>query len=500
MASVSKSPTVENPPLAPLVPLLSQKFNITDINEDVVKWNKEWEAAIASSSAANMIKEVYHTFDDSLVTSDDLVDFHSSLRELQEVVAQNLRIIYHNGRFNIIWVLLNTSEQKRHILAGLNKASEADTIWAQDCRALCSEIIVSNFLSQSGKGFIDFLDRTYEVLKSSEMPVFLPNPWWEQASDDLDLSNPSWKEASNESSTNPRSKVVFEVATIERNRFIGNFVLSSVSSIANDIVHHSEGMKDVLDIVEHSNHEDKPLIRCDNCTKMPEEIELGVRFMVCSACKSKLAFEVHYCSRTCQEKDWLVHKRACGKKRVSKGLTGTKVDSLWAFNDHISDMVRTYQTSRNGTIAPRDIGLGAPTGKRSPAAQRQAEMLEADKDVDYFLFTASGEPVRFMIDDPVVKTFFRTVRGFVMRPDIGVEVMAEFILKFMSKYPGLSRDIILAQLYEEYGDDVLVVWEWEHPPGMETAIESEAKNFSKVFGPLVRMSMDIFVQKRGTLG
>ncbi|OJA10255.1 hypothetical protein AZE42_10430 [Rhizopogon vesiculosus] len=492
MASVSKSPTVEHPPPAPLVPLLSQKFNITDINEDVVKWNKEWEAAIASSSAADMIKEVYHTFDDSLVTSDDLVDFHSSLRELQEVVAQRLGMMHDNGRFTIVWILLNTSERERHIYA---------------------EITVSNFLSQSGTGFIDFLNCTREVLESSEMPVFLPDPWWEQASDDLDLSNPSWKEASNESSTNPRSastKAVFEVATIKRNRFIGNFILFSVSSFANSIVHHDEGMKNVLDIVKHSDYDfsaalavtkmtcrDKPLIRCNNCTKTPEEIELGVRFMVCSTCKSKLAFEVHYCSRTCQEKDWSVHKRACGKKAVSKGLTGTKGDSLWAFNDHISDMVRTYPTSQGGTIAPRDIGLGASTGKRSPAAQRQAEMLEADKDVDYFLFTASGDPVRFVIADPTVKMCFRISRSFVMRPDIGVEALAEFILKFMSGHPELSRDIILKQLHTEYGDNVLEEWERTHPPGMETMIETHAKNVSKVYGSLARMSADVLT--RGTL-
>ncbi|OJA20577.1 hypothetical protein AZE42_05369 [Rhizopogon vesiculosus] len=122
-------------------------------------------------------------------------------------------------------------------------------------------------------------------------------------------------------------------------------------------------------------------------------------------------------------------------------------------------------------------------------------MLDSsDKDANYFLFTASGEPVRFMIDDPVVKIFFRMVRGFVMRPDIGVEAMAEFILKFMSEYPGLSRDIILKQLCAEYGGNVLAKWEQTHPPGMETMIESQAKNFSNVYGPLLRMSADIVVQ------
>jgi hypothetical protein len=84
----------------------------------------------------------------------------------------------------------------------------------------------------------------------------------------------------------------------------------SVTSIYHDLAHRSEGMKDVLDIVENSDGafsrslayakttlRDKPLVRCENCTKTPEEIEPGIRFMVCSTCKSKLKFEVHYCSR-----------------------------------------------------------------------------------------------------------------------------------------------------------------------------------------------------------
>lgn len=42
---------------------------------------------------------------------------------------------------------------------------------------------------------------------------------------------------------------------------------------------------------------DKPVIRCENCTKSPEQIGRNAKFMLCSVCMSKLDFVVHYCSR-----------------------------------------------------------------------------------------------------------------------------------------------------------------------------------------------------------
>jgi hypothetical protein len=209
------------------LPILSKKFNITDIKQDALKWDKEWEAAIASSSAADVLTEICNFLDDSRLTPDVLEFLHSELRKVQESAAGILRTIFDNGQnFNTVWLLLDASEQRRHILDGLRKAFESRqsmTLWGQDCRALCPEITVSNFLLQGGKGFLDFLTRTLGVLESSETPAFLPNQWWEQASN---LPNPWWNEASIETPTTEQksrsTKLVFEVATIDRNKFIGN--------------------------------------------------------------------------------------------------------------------------------------------------------------------------------------------------------------------------------------------------------------------------------------
>ncbi|OAX42693.1 hypothetical protein K503DRAFT_733073 [Rhizopogon vinicolor AM-OR11-026] len=396
-----------------------------------------------------MIEEISYTLDDSAVTPDDIEAFHSDLRRTQEATARSLRsIFFDQGHFDTIWLLLSTSEQGRHILEGLKKTcADVQTLWGPDSRAFCPEITVTNLLSQGGKGFVDFLTRTLEVLESPNKPAFLPNPWWDEAQH-----------------RSRGTEIIFEITTITRNKFIAYFVLASTGSIVNDIVKRSEGMKPVLDIMENSDGlfaqslamakttlRDKPLVRCENCTKSSEGFEPPVRFMVCSTCKSKLAFEVHYCSRTCQQEDWSVHKRTCGKKKVSKGLSGTKEDDLWAFTDPVTAMIRNSR-NQDGHVALRDIGLGAPTAKRSPAAELQAEMLEANRDVDYFLFTASGKPVRFVIDDSAAKITFKIVRGMVPTqpaetPHLGA--MAEYMLKLMSGYPGLSRDIILKQLCAE---------------------------------------------------
>ncbi|KAG2345776.1 hypothetical protein BDR05DRAFT_974746 [Suillus weaverae] len=459
-SAIEDHTTVEKP--IDLPPLLSKKFNITDVKQDALKWNKEWEAAIASSTAADVLKEMTYFLDDSFFPPTDIEFLHQDLRSVQDRVAEILRSLFDEGHFDTIWLLLNVAEKRRHILEGLKGASEAPTLWGQDCRALCPEVTVSNLLSQGGKGFIDFLTRVLEISESSIKPAFLPNSWWEQASN---LPNP-W------------NKFIGECFPLIEHH-ARHFVLSSALSIVGDITNRSEGMKGVLHIMENtegyvarslaqakSTFRDKPLIRCENCTKTPEDIGQGVRFMVCSVCKTKLSFEVHYCSQSCQKQDWSLHKRL--------GLSGTKGDSLWAFG--------------RGLTSLRDIGVNPCKGKRSPAAERQAEMLEANRNVDYFLFTASGETVRFVIDDPGAKMIFRINRGVIMTQtgDTGLDAMGEYMVKFMSGYPGLSRDIILKQLCEEHGADttnkIMRLERKSRERGKSTFIEGWLKDSSNVFG------------------
>lgn len=80
-------------------------------------------------------------------------------------------------------------------------------------------------------------------------------------------------------------------------------------SILNDFAHGSPGMNPVMDMMQSepifatawsktvSSTLSKPIMRCENCAKSPEMIGGDPKFMVCSICKSKLSFVVHYCSQ-----------------------------------------------------------------------------------------------------------------------------------------------------------------------------------------------------------
>ena len=78
-------------------------------------------------------------------------------------------------------------------------------------------------------------------------------------------------------------------------------------SVLKDLACGSTSMDPVANILKsplgHSVGElvrgmrDRPLIRCEKCTKTPEEIGDNVKFMQCSVCKTKLKFSVHYCSQ-----------------------------------------------------------------------------------------------------------------------------------------------------------------------------------------------------------
>ena len=96
---------------------------------------------------------------------------------------------------------------------------------------------------------------------------------------------------------------------IVANGCAAHFVVQTLMSVMHDLAYGSPGMKSVTDFMTSdalgsrgaaealSRMREKPLVRCENCTKSPEELGRNQKFMVCSICKSKLDFVVHYCSQ-----------------------------------------------------------------------------------------------------------------------------------------------------------------------------------------------------------
>jgi hypothetical protein len=112
-----------------------------------------------------------------------------------------------------------------------------------------------------------------------------------------------------------------------------------------------------------------------------------------------------------------------------------------------------------GGVAPSSLGFVSPDHTRdcSPALQLQMALLTADKKADYFLFDESDRPVRFEIQDTILKMTFRLSRSVAWSENrdtkAGVETIAQYLIKVMGHRPGLSRERIFRQFDSEYGGD-----------------------------------------------
>lgn len=105
------------------------------------------------------------------------------------------------------------------------------------------------------------------------------------------------------------------------------------------------------------------------------------------------------------------------------------------------------------------LGFGDPATapSYSPALQRQVALLTADKEAEYYLFDKNNRPIRFVVHEPHARMAFRILRQDALstQETKGLEALAEHMIKIMAQRPGLSREIILAQLESEFGAGLL---------------------------------------------
>lgn len=153
------------------------------------------------------------------------------------------------------------------------------------------------------------------------------------------------------------------------------------------------------------------------------------------------------------------------------------------------DSIRHMPIASNGGVDMYNLGFGDPanTPSYSAALQRQVSLLTSDREADYFLFDELDRPIRFVVNDPLLKMGFRVVRTEVLSSDTpkGVETLVEYILKVMGQKPGLSRQGIIAQFAKEYRRDVagmLANHETSQPSSGATLLESMNQGISN-FAP-----------------
>jgi hypothetical protein len=302
-------------------------WNITQASRstDPARWNKDWEKFLLAIVSSNVYATMGAMFTKGSMESSVLLDFTQTLKvrvcKLQQTLAKVWDMMGKTDHFETAWLLLDEKERKKHLLKGLEKACKQGTFW-EDCRALCPEITTSSMLKLNGQAFIDFMRSLTTAIKGAGMddPYFLPSEWWYKAVEDVP---PSLSEKFEPST--------FTLLTLMRNEFISeyielplvnikyliddlpfffpaHFMLESGMSVLHDLSNGSPGMDPVKELMDsdgafahaHSRTmamlSHKPVIRCENCTKRPEDIDGNPKFMVCSACKLKLDFVIHYCS------------------------------------------------------------------------------------------------------------------------------------------------------------------------------------------------------------
>ncbi|KAH7928127.1 hypothetical protein BV22DRAFT_1005538 [Leucogyrophana mollusca] len=474
----------------------ASKFGIADIAQDRVQWNKDWERCLKSSmQKSSFVFEGMRYIGGATAEEreEHLPKVRNALVKGQKNVHELLESLLGRGRFDTMWLLLEEPERKKHLFHGLEVASK-HSFFGEDGRAYCPEITLAGMLKERGNAYIKFIQLFEETRKSvgeSDGPFYLPSDWWDHAVDDV--AKP----------LSDGDQFVYTILTLGRNEFICQFIRGVAESFASEVVHGGRDIDSVLKVMDEDgaiadgfakamqSMRDKPIIRCENCERSADELGPDTRFMVCSTCKTKLDFSLHYCSQKCQKEDWQRHRLSCGKKKVSKRLPGTAGDSAWA-HPLLPEFYREQLNKGNGqTTSIRSIGPGTPQYTRSPALQHQVSMIEADKDADYFLFTPSREPIRFVIDDFFLKLVFRLMRTDAMsnRDQQGVAPIAQYLVKAMAGSPGLSKDTILKQMSEEYGGDIsakLKRLEEKGPPGV-TFLERMSKGMTAMGPKLMNM-------------
>ncbi|KAF7982991.1 hypothetical protein HWV62_24600 [Athelia sp. TMB] len=426
----------------------SDRFPIASILSDPVRWNSDWEKALRKLPASD-VYAVMSTFSKAQPAEslEKLKIIPTYLAEIQTTQRDLWNAEWEQRpwkRIRMAWLLLEDKERQRLLLNALVGASKECSI-GQSARALCPEITVTAMSKIQGRALLDFLETYHKNLQGErlEAPFCSHSAWWAKALPDAD--DPAVGEP---------DRLAYNIATWQREEFICQFVRAMLLSISKDMAHGSAGMDKAKAIIQDDpmmasmltktvgDLRKKPIIRCENCTKSQAELD----------------------NSECQKEDWRRHKKHCGKAKISKKLPGTIHDPYWAIPDikdtmkDMPDYVRDSLPQGSGNADLNSLGFGKPHPSLTitPALRRQMDLYTSAKDVDYFVFDELDRPFPFLIEEVWTRLNFRNLRGQVISsPDRqGVEAIAQYVIKRLSRTPGFSRDLIVRQFEKEYGDDV----------------------------------------------
>lgn len=290
------------------------EFKMEAFRADPAHWNKDWEKASRGRTAADVVIRMGAMFGLEKLPENLIPMFTEHMMKMQDILVSVWGTVEQNDRqFVTAWLLLGEKERTKHLNKGFEDAYPL-VLGRQDARCFAPEITTSGLLKRNGQVFIELLEVCAKGKQGvgNGNPYIHPSEWWDKALDGVPESfHETWDERT------------YECMTLYRNDFISEFLkgyirinimlmpipakylVHATISFIHDLGRGSAGMKPVTDLMTtHGSTayslgqavstpvRDEPIICCQNC----ETEELGPKFMVCSTCKSKLDFTIHYCS------------------------------------------------------------------------------------------------------------------------------------------------------------------------------------------------------------
>ncbi|KAF9223806.1 hypothetical protein BS17DRAFT_767030 [Gyrodon lividus] len=369
------------------------KLGITDLKKnrspiDVAKYT------LMGSLSSRLLTPAPNRPNPAPSSTNDVEVMAAAVRKRQQVAIATIKFLLDLEpiKLDTIWLLLIPLDRERHLLEGIEHACSFPFALGQDLRAFCPDITVSELAAHRGKASLDFIHRYHDLYQPADSgKVFLfPSTWFDQVNGSGGLG--------------PVLSLV-----VNTDYFFSVTLAQSLSTLR-----------------------DKPLIRCENCTKSPEEIGPDTRFMVCS--RIEFTNSVVNARRQTGKN----HKRNCGKHGVSKGLPGTAGDKAWMYQD--PDLAFLRDMPRGSSISDFVKSIGIPPEKYPYPSAGAPGLHARERQGCGLLFNDKGEPVRIVLDVLAVKLIFRNIRRFAMSTTEkkGVEALGEYMIKTMAASPGPS--------------------------------------------------------------
>ncbi|KAF9066789.1 hypothetical protein BDP27DRAFT_1423547 [Rhodocollybia butyracea] len=444
--------------------------------EDRVAWNKHWERehdALYGSDPSFTVKK----YQKIIKLQDDLPDafftaqvqdslLHSAhvkqdqLCKLQRDLSREVSKRYAEDDFVDRWTnVCSKSEREKWILEGLFRTCEASPDF-EDHRQFCPELTMNRLNAQSGRGFLDLMQK----LTLQDIDT-IPNDFQK-------VPNPVW-EAMNDGHDDSKKKVYARLMDLQRTTFLTFFVWNTLlaffggqeeyglmkggkSGVSRELKDSLREDEDLTKLLKNSQKEVKANNAlaergCRACGLTAERA--GVRVLLaCQKCKA-----VYYCNKQCQVQDW---KNGRPPHRTTCGNTAALKDAILAPGSQSNKGKSKAAAQSNGDSADDDKRFWKepkPGYIRSPALLHQLKFLEENPDMDYVFVRPEPHPDHGVkIPHPMGKMLFILQRNRAISEfsPVAVVQMYKMLLPAAENAPGIGKVGLKKQLMREYNVDI----------------------------------------------